>query len=116
MNFKEQYIIFFDGKCNLCNNFVDYITKRDTNKLFTFSPLQEEIAQKLLEEKDIKDLESIVFWKKGNIFRASSALFEIMKLLYPRGVFVFKILPRSFYKFFYHIIAKNRYKLFGKRK
>lgn len=116
MSFKDKNIIFFDGNCNLCDRFVNYIFKRDKKSLFTYSPLQGEVAQALLDQDDIQELKNILFWKKGKIFRASDALFEIMKLLYPRGVLIFKILPKSFYKIFYRFVANNRYKFFGRKK
>jgi predicted DCC family thiol-disulfide oxidoreductase YuxK len=41
-------IIFFDGYCNLCNGFVDWVVKRDTHAQFKFASLQSETAKKLL--------------------------------------------------------------------
>ena len=116
MDFKDQNIIFFDGDCNLCDRFVEFISRKDKKKLFLYAPLQGKIALNLLNKEDREELKYILFWRKGEIFRGSPALFEVMSLLYPKWVLVFRFLPMSFYSFLYHFISKNRYKIFGKKK
>jgi len=42
-------ILFFDGVCGLCNRFVDFMLRADSQDLFRYAPLQGETARRLLE-------------------------------------------------------------------
>ncbi|HEY0262517.1 MAG TPA: DUF393 domain-containing protein, partial [Chitinophagales bacterium] len=46
---ENKNIILFDGVCNLCNGFVQFVIKRDKNALFQFASLQSEIGQEMLQ-------------------------------------------------------------------
>ena len=112
---KEQQIIFFDGKCNLCDRFVNFVFKRDTKKQFVYAPLQGETARQYLKKEDIEGLKSIVFLQKDLILKSAPAIQAILKQLYPRLTGLLSFLPSGFFNFFYKIIAKKRYDLFGKK-
>lgn len=116
---KFTHIIIFDGKCNLCNGAVNFIIKRDKQALFSFTPLQSDISKSLMHKYKIEDLglDTIVLIKDKKAYIRAEAVFEICKDL--DGLYsllrVFRILPSSFNDFLYRLIAKNRYKVFGKR-
>jgi len=61
--------------------------------------------------------ESIIFISNEKIYRKSNAIIEVIKTL--GGVYklmgVIYILPKSFRDFIYDLIAKNRYRIFGKK-
>ena len=109
---KEKTIIFFDGICNLCDSFVNFVYRRDSHRKFFYAPLQGETAGELLAEKDRTDLKYIVLFCKGQIFRGSQAVQEVFCQLYPRLAWFFKRVPG---RVLYEVIAKRRYKLFGKK-
>ena len=44
---KGKKIILFDGVCNLCNNFVNMIIKKDKNNSFVFTALESNHGQKI---------------------------------------------------------------------
>ena len=115
MNKELKQIIFFDGKCNLCDRFVNFVFKKDTSRQFFYAPLQGSTAQNLLHQ-DFKDLKTIIFLKEGKILKGSQALAEIMILIYPKWITVLKILPYSFYNIFYYWLAKRRRLFFGEKK
>ena len=115
MDREFKKIIFFDGKCNLCDRFVNFIFKRDKSKQFFYAPLQGETAKKLLEEEDFQTLKSILFLKDGVKFKESRAIAEIMSLIYPKTTRAFKFLPYGFYDIFYNLVARKRYHLLGKK-
>lgn len=110
-------VILFDGVCNLCNSSVNFIIDRDRGA-FKFASLQSEEAQSILNEYgvDPTKLESIVLVDKGLVYNKSTAALHIagyLKGLWP-VVKVFLVLPRVMRDFIYDIIARNRYKWFGK--
>ncbi len=114
----QHYIVIFDGLCNLCNGAVQFIIRHDTKNKFVFASLQSEVAQKLVNEIQVKSsLESIVLIKGHKHFEKSDAVLEIAKNLsglWPM-VYGFKIIPRFLRDILYNWIAKNRYTWFGKR-
>ena len=115
MNKESKKIIFFDGECNLCEYFINYIFSRDKIKQFFYAPLQGPTSKKLLENEDLENLKSIIFLEEGIKFKKSKAIAKIMQLIYPKTTRIFQFLPYSFYNIFYKWIAKKRYNFWGKK-
>ena len=115
----DSQIVLFDGICNLCNGIVQFIIKRDPKGKFKFAALQSEAGQALLAKlgfpANYKD--SIIYVNGNSYYRKSTAALKILKDL--GGIwklfYVFMILPRFIRNFFYDIIAKTRYTIFGAR-
>lgn len=106
-------IVIFDGLCGLCNTSIDILIKMDKKKRFKYTSLQGEYVKKL----DIGEgIDSIVFYDDGELYYKSTAIIKILKNL--GGVWVlgnvFYIIPTFIRDYFYDIIAKYRYKFFGK--
>ncbi|MFY0598372.1 MAG: thiol-disulfide oxidoreductase DCC family protein [Cyclobacteriaceae bacterium] len=112
-------IILFDGVCNLCDFFVNFVIDRDHSKKFKFASLQSDFASQSLSKigSDHKQLTSLVLIDDGKISVKSSAALQILRQLgFPWKIFYFLIvIPRPIRDFIYDWIAKNRYKWFGKR-
>jgi predicted DCC family thiol-disulfide oxidoreductase YuxK len=119
MSNNKEHILLFDGVCNLCNSIVQFTIKRDPKEKFKFASLQSESGQALLKKFGLPtdDFDSFVFIKGDKYFLKSSAGLHVLKEL--GGVwklfYVFIIFPRPLRDFVYNIIAKTRYKIFGKR-
>ena len=116
---QNHHIILFDGVCNFFNFWVNFIINRDKNDIYKFTAMQSDSGQKLLQEfkLNVSDFDTFVlivndkhFTKSAAALMISKNLKSIIKLLYP-----LIILPRPIRDFFYDLIAKNRYKFFGKR-
>lgn len=112
---SNQYIIFFDGQCNLCDRFVNFVFKKDTKRQFLYAPLQGVTAKQRLKEGDVKGLKSIIVLKNDIALKEAQAIKIIMQQLYPRYSGLFSLLPSSFFNVFYRLIAKKRYRIFGKK-
>lgn len=111
-------IILFDGICNFCNSNVQFIIKRDPHGYFKFASLQSNIGQKLLKKYGIQnDMDSFVLIENNHYYLKSSAAIRVFKHLNGLWSFlyIFHFIPTPIRNFFYDIIAKNRYKWFGKR-
>lgn len=111
-------VILFDGYCNLCSAAVQFILKWDKKSQFKFASLQSDFAEKNLAAQHRKqNPESIVLLENGEIYFQSSAAFRIAKRLsYPvKLLYVFSIFPRFITDAVYKVIAKNRYRWFGKK-
>ncbi len=116
---ENNSIILFDGVCNLCNNSVHFIIKRDKKKRFLFTSLQSDAARDILLQFQLKnsEMDSIIFIENGKIYQKSDAILKIVKHL--NGIwkisYGFIIIPKFIRDYVYIIIAKNRYRWFGKR-
>ena len=116
----NKKVVIFDGVCNLCNSFINLIIKYDSNNRFVFTSLQSEISQEITSHLkiDSKNKESIFLYEQGVSYDfKSTAALKIMKefggLWYLTQVGY--ILPQFLRDGIYDIVAKNRYKWFGKR-
>lgn len=118
METPQFSIILFDGVCNFCNNSINFVMDRDTNGAFKFASLQSDVGQELLMQKGLKtsDFDSIVLLKNGTVYQKSDAALEITRELNGlwSWLYIFKIVPRFIRDFIYNIIARNRYRWFGK--
>jgi predicted DCC family thiol-disulfide oxidoreductase YuxK len=116
---QEHPVILFDGVCNFCNATINFIIKRDKKGVFRFAALQSEAGQQLLNQHGLSstELDSFVLIYKGKAYKKTTAALH----LYPQlGLFwglirVLWIFPAFIRDFGYDIIAKNRYRWFGKK-
>lgn len=117
--FHDHPIILFDGICNLCNKVVQFVIRHDHKAKFRFGSLQSAAAQKLIAGIDtgLGHIDSIILVTNGKAYTKSAAAIKIMQML--GGIFklssVFMLLPEFFRDGVYDVIARNRYKIFGKR-
>lgn len=114
----NQDVLLFDGVCNLCNSSVNFIIDHDPKGHFKFAALQSEFGQEKLAELgfDQEEFDSLVLLSGNAVYQKSSAALRIAKKLnglYPL-LYVFMIIPPFIRHGVYDIIAKNRYKWFGK--
>lgn len=115
----EKQIILFDGVCNFCNFWVNFVIKRDTKDIFRFAALQSEKAKELTSSFsiDASKLDTFVLIEGEKFFTKSTAALMICKKLNGpiKILSLFIILPKIFRDFIYDLVAKNRYKFFGKK-
>ena len=119
MGTTEKHILLFDGVCNLCNGVVQFIIKRDRKGKFKFAALQSESGQELLKQLGFStaNFDSFVFIKGNKHFIKSTAVLHVLKELGGlwKLLYVFILIPTPIRDFFYNVIAKTRYHIFGKR-
>ena len=115
---KTKKIILFDGVCALCNNFIVFIAKNDKKDIFRFLPLQNKNINQFIDAKNIniKNLKSIILIKDNNPIYKSNAAIEILINLNNLYLLckIFYIIPKKIRDMVYELIAKNRYRVFGK--
>jgi predicted DCC family thiol-disulfide oxidoreductase YuxK len=116
---KEKQIILFDGVCNFCNFWVNFVIRRDANDIFRFAAIQSHVGKELFEKNnlDISAIDTVVLIVEEKVFTKSTAALRICKELSSpiKILFPLIIIPKFFRDFIYDIVAKNRYKFFGKR-
>jgi predicted DCC family thiol-disulfide oxidoreductase YuxK len=112
----EKLIVLFDGVCNFCNRWVQFIIRNDKKDKFRFAALQSDIGINLFTQSGI-NTESVVLIEKGKHYFHSSAALRIFFHLDGlwKLMIVFYIVPKFLRDAVYNFIARNRYKWFGKR-
>ncbi|WP_339104818.1 thiol-disulfide oxidoreductase DCC family protein [Haloterrigena salinisoli] len=112
-------IVLFDGVCNLCHGFVQFLIPRDPEGQFRFASLQSDVGQRLLAEHGLsdRDLDSVVLLEGDEAYVKSDAVIRIGQLL--GGVYRLlgpcRFLPRRFRDRAYDLVARHRYRLFGRK-
>jgi predicted DCC family thiol-disulfide oxidoreductase YuxK len=117
-NSFDKPIVFYDGVCNLCNGAVQFILKHEKSSVLQFASLQSEFAKKLIRQNKIpSSVDSIIFYENNNFDVKSRAAFRIAQHLKPPWSFVniFSFLPKSVTNAGYDLIARYRYRIFGKK-
>jgi len=116
---EETRVVLFDGVCNFCNYWVNFALKRDRKNKLRFTPLQGKTAKQLLPHYNLNpsSLSSVIFIDAGKAWTQSSAAIRICRHLGGgwRLLYGLIIIPKFIRDFFYNIIARNRYKWFGKK-
>jgi predicted DCC family thiol-disulfide oxidoreductase YuxK len=114
---KSQFLLF-DGDCNLCNFMTTFIIKHDQKGKFYFATLQSVIGQSTLQKigLPVSDFGSFVYIKDDKYFVKSTAALNVLRDLggFWKLAYFFKIIPKPLRDVVYNLLAKNRYKIFGK--
>ncbi len=113
-----KQIILFDGTCNFCNFWVDFVIKRDSKDEFRFASLQSAIGKELQMKYQVNvEVDTVVLIKNNRVYIKSNAALEIVKEL--KGLWFllygFKIIPVFIRDWIYDFVAKYRYQWFGKQ-
>jgi len=113
-------IVLFDGVCNLCNGAVQFVIRRDRRDRFRFAALQSELGQELCRARhiDTSQVDSIVLIDPGVAYYIKSdAALEIARDLNGYGWMPLMLgwIPRGVRDAVYDLVARNRYRWFGKK-
>ena len=115
---ENKSIIIFDGDCNMCNSAVRFIIKKDKKFRFLFAASKSSSAQQLLTEYKLSQasLDNVVLIQNNKAYFKSTALLKIVRDLDGaiQFLYFFILIPTIIRDFFYRIISKYRYSLFGK--
>lgn len=108
--------MLFDGVCNLCTASVKFIIKRDPQGQFRFAALQSEAARGLVVGEGERP-DSIALVESGKVYWKSTAALRIARrlgALWP-VLYVLIAVPRPVRDWVYDVIARHRYRWFGKQ-
>jgi len=118
MNELPPHLLFYDGVCAMCNGIVRRTLRVDKHRVLYFAPLQGETAEvaRRLYPQFPAEIETLVYVRHGEVFLRSRAATLVMREMpYPaKALSWFRFLPVWLTDFFYGIIARTRYRVFGK--
>ncbi len=112
-------VLFFDGVCNLCSSSVQFVIEHEAAPVIRFASLQSAFAARVLPAlgADPAALNSVVLVEDGKAFDRSSAALRVAKKLKSPWRFMgfFLVVPSFLRDFVYDLVAKNRYRIWGKK-
>ncbi len=116
----KHSIILIDDECVMCNKLIRLIASADSKDLFRIAGLDSKYGLELIRKFQIEKpgAERLILIEQQSVYEASDAICRILIQLnnYSRLGKTLRFLPKKFRDKIYYLIARNRYKLFGKSK
>jgi len=120
---EGAHLVLYDGVCGLCSRLTQFLLAHDRRRLFAFASLQSAFGRDLVERfgRDPDDLMS--FYLVTNyrtpgatlLARSRAALFVAAGIGWPwKAAGLLRILPTAWLDRAYDLIARHRYRLFGR--
>jgi predicted DCC family thiol-disulfide oxidoreductase YuxK len=120
---EGRALLLYDGVCALCNGVVHFLLKRDRLDGFRYAPLQSDLGREVLARFDIHTFPDGVMLltdaltPSEHLYQRSDAVAASLQLLGARWRLVGKALarlPRPLRDWGYGVVARFRYRLFGR--
>jgi len=115
----EKPVIVFDGECVLCSRWVDFLLKHDRDAKYRLAAMQGDAGSRLMREHglDPDEPSSLLLVENGRAYTDSGAILRILDGLggwYSLAVLAYGV-PPFLLDPAYRFVARNRYRLFGRR-
>ena len=112
-------VMVFDGVCNLCHSWVKFALKRDPEAHLRFLAIQSPAGRDFLARNHLPEqvYESFYLVEDGAILQKSHGFLRMVRYLrapWP-WLSMFRFLPAWLLDPLYDLIARNRYRWFGRR-
>jgi predicted DCC family thiol-disulfide oxidoreductase YuxK len=113
----DDDVILYDGVCVFCSRWIRFVASHDTNRRFRFTAIQSgygiRLAQTFGIDPDDPDTNAVVHGGAVH-FKSDAALTVLSNLPGWGWVRVLRVVPKSLRDAIYDIVARNRYRIFGK--
>ncbi len=115
--------MLYDGVCGLCSRLVQFLLAHDRRAVFSFASLQSAIGQATVARSGGNPAELNSFYLVENfrtaearaITRSDAALFVASELGWPwKAMQAGRIVPRVLRDWVYDLVARYRYRVFGR--
>ena len=119
MDLASGLIILFDAHCVLCSANARFVLRFDRKRRFRLAAMQGDVGAELFRRNglDPADPESILVVDGDRVWRDSDAVIAIYAGLgWPwRAAVAVRLVPRGLRDPVYRWVARNRYRMFGRR-
>ena len=111
-------IVLYDGVCGLCHRLVRWLLERDRARSLHYAPLQGETAERLraLHPEIPADLDGVAYVEDARVYLRSKAFLHVARHLGAPWCWAyhFRWLPAGLLDVAYNLIARIRYRVFGR--
>ena len=111
-------IVVFDAQCLLCSRSVHFLLRHDKKGVFQFASIQGAMGRALLANAglSIDGLQTMVLCDGERVWEQTAALLRVLHGLgWPwRLAWVAWLVPAPLRDALYRVVARNRYRLFGR--
>ena len=120
---QGAHLLLYDGVCGLCNGLVQFLLKHDQRAVFSFAPLQSATGKAMVARWGGNPEELSTFYVVADfrtadaraVTKSEAALFVARELGWPwKLARAAGVLPRPFRDRLYDLVARNRYRVFGR--
>lgn len=110
-------VLLFDGVCNLCNGVVQFVLTHDPKGEVHFASQQSPYGQRTMLEHGLSGIEGVVLLEGERVYTHSDAALRLLSYLPAplSWLSALRVIPKALREIVYRFIARNRYRLFGKR-
>ncbi|MFW8634372.1 thiol-disulfide oxidoreductase DCC family protein [Cribrihabitans pelagius] len=112
-------LIVFDGDCVLCCGFFRFVLRHDRAERFSFALAQSPAGQRLYRAEGLatESFDTMLVAAQGRVFQRLDAVAAVLRELGGpwRFLALCRFLPRGVKGALYTLIARNRFRLFGRR-
>jgi predicted DCC family thiol-disulfide oxidoreductase YuxK len=113
----DDDVILYDGVCVFCSRWVRFVASRDRDARFRFTAIQSGYGTRLAQAFgiDLQDPDTNAVIHGGVVYFKSDAALTVLGLL-PGWSFVRVLfaVPKPLRDGVYNLVARNRYRIFGK--
>jgi predicted DCC family thiol-disulfide oxidoreductase YuxK len=112
-------ILVFDGACNLCAGIVRFVLRQERDRALRFAALQSAAGRRLMREHGLAadDPQTFLLIADGVAYGRTDAVIQIARRLHwpARALALLRFVPRPLRDAGYDLVARNRYRWFGRR-
>jgi len=121
---QGRHLLLFDGHCGLCTAFVQFVLPRDRAGIFRFASLSSPDGRAMVtrhggDADDMSTVYVVADYRSAEarpLTRSRAALFVLGALGWPwKAATLFGVLPTALLDRVYDFVARNRYRVFGRR-
>jgi predicted DCC family thiol-disulfide oxidoreductase YuxK len=113
----DDDVILYDGVCVFCSRWVRFVAVRDVERRFRFTAIQSGYGTRLARafgiDPDYPDTNAVVHRGEA-FFKSDAALTVLSHLPGWRWVRMLRLVPKPLRDALYNLVARNRYRMFGK--
>jgi predicted DCC family thiol-disulfide oxidoreductase YuxK len=116
-SWPDDDVILYDGVCVFCSRWIRFVATRDTSRQFRFTAIQSGYGTRLAQafgiDLDDPDTNAVVH---GGVawFKSDAAVTVLSNLPGWGWVRVLRSVPKPWRDAVYGLVARNRYRIFGK--
>jgi predicted DCC family thiol-disulfide oxidoreductase YuxK len=113
----DDDVILYDGVCVFCSRWIRFVARRDADRRFRFTAIQSPYGRRLAQafgiDPEDPDTNAVVYGGFA-YFKSDAALTVLSHLPGWRRARVLRAVPKPLRDAIYNLVARNRYRIFGK--